>query len=129
MATRKRRHRKYLDASRRQLASLSLIGLFMLQSVCLAVFAADPGGAPFKGGLLEALWMQRRPGLAIAIIGVVGVGPLLSLILWRLGGWRRWVMLAMWIAFIVMLDAVAAEKLGSVGRVLWFWKVQPMLGQ
>lgn len=101
----------------------------MLQGVCLAVFAADPGGAPLKGGLLEAAWMQRRPGLAIALAGVVAIGPLLSLILWRLGGWRRWVMIGMWICFGLLMDAAAADKLGSVTRVLWFWKVQPMLGQ
>lgn len=128
MLTRKRRHKRYREAGRRQIASLSLIGLFMLQSVCLAVFAADPGGAPLKGGLLEAMWLQRRPGLVMAFLALLAAGPVLSLVLWRLAGWRRWIMIAMWIAFAVLLDAVAAEKVGSISRVLWLWKVQPWLG-
>lgn len=106
---------------------MMLAMLLGLQAICLAIFAADPGGAPLRGGLLEAMWMNRRPGLAMAFLALIALGPVLSLVLWRCTGWRRWLMVAMWIAFIVLLDGVSAQKMGSVSRVLWFWKVEPWL--
>lgn len=125
MSAQRRKHAA--RTARQRLGSMMLTMLLGLQAICLAVFASDPGGAPLRGGLLEAMWMNRRPGLAMAFVALIGLGPVLSLALWRCAGWRRWLMIAMWIAFIVLLDGVSAQKMGSVSRVLWFWKVQPWL--
>lgn len=127
MSARRVSRRKRLNARFRAVASTALIGLLFLQTVTLAVFAADPGGAPWRGGLLEAMWLQRRPGLAIALTALLTAGPLLSIILWRAGGWRRWITVALWTGFAFLLVSMGTDKMESVGRVLWSWKILPLI--
>jgi len=123
----RRRDLAFIAAGLHRFAGLLTTIVLVLHTITLTLFLTLADSTPWRGGLLELLWVYDRQVLGVALGATVVVAVPLSLAAWITSRRARLSLLIIWTAFAAIMITHRREAVEVVSRIVWSQRVAPAL--